>query len=225
MVSAAVVEDRRILGEAGLNIRQGHMEHLLPVVDQVLSGLGMALQDIDVFAVSVGPGSFTSLRVGIATAKAFAHTLRKPLIGVPTLDALAEGLHGTPGLICPVLTARAQEVYASFYVSVPGAPVWAPEGMKRLSGYLAVDPRRIADCLQNDLRARVTFTGEGALAWWDVLREALGDRAALAEPAQLWPRAALVATVGQNALEQRQGDTRLPAIRALYVKPPAIRCK
>jgi tRNA threonylcarbamoyladenosine biosynthesis protein TsaB len=225
MVSAAVVEDRRILGEAGLNIRQGHMEHLLPVVDQVLSGLGMALQDIDVFAVSVGPGSFTSLRVGIATAKAFAHTLRKPLIGVPTLDALAEGLHGTPGLICPVLTARAQEVYASFYVSVPGAPVWAPEGMKRLSGYLAVDPRRIADRLQNDLRARVTFTGEGALAWWDVLREALGDRAALAEPAQLWPRAALVATVGQNALEQRQGDTRLPAIRALYVKPPAIRCK
>jgi tRNA threonylcarbamoyladenosine biosynthesis protein TsaB len=225
MVSAAVVEDRRILGEAGLNIRQGHMEHLLPVVDQVLSGLGMALQDIDVFAVSVGPGSFTSLRVGIATAKAFAHTLRKPLIGVPTLDALAEGLHGTPGLICPVLTARAQEVYASFSVSVPGAPVWAPEGMKRLSGYLAVDPRRLAGCLQNDLRARVTFTGEGALAWWDVLREALGDRAALAEPAQLWPRAALVATVGQNALEQRQGDTRLPAIRALYVKPPAIRCK
>ncbi len=225
MVSAAVVEDRRILGEAGLNIRQGHMEHLLPVVDQMLSGLGMALQDIDAFAVSVGPGSFTSLRVGIATAKAFAHTLRKPLTGVPTLDALAEGLQGTPGLICPVLTARAQEVYASFYVSVPGTPVRAPEGMKRLSGYLAVDPRRLADCLQNGLRARVTFTGEGALAWWDMLREVLGDRAALAEPAQLWPRAALVATVGQNALEQRQGDTRQPAIRALYVKPPAIRRK
>jgi tRNA threonylcarbamoyladenosine biosynthesis protein TsaB len=178
----------------------------------------MALRDIDAFAVSIGPGSFTSLRIGIATAKAFAHALRKPLTGVPTLDALAEGLHGTPGLICPVLTARAQEVYASFYVS-------ASEGMKRLSGYLAVDPRRLAGCLQNDLRARVTFTGEGALAWWDVLREALGDRAVLAEPAQLWPRAALVAAVGQNALEQWQGGTRLPAIRALYVKPPAIRSK
>jgi tRNA A37 threonylcarbamoyladenosine modification protein TsaB len=256
------------------------MEHLLPVVDQVLSGLGMALRDIDALAVSVGPGSFTSLRVGIATAKAFAHTLRKPLIGVPTLDALAEGLYGTSGLICTVLTARAQEVYASFYVSVPGAPVrapscgrgsartaalalteaniegavprpgelpgpagafrerrggdgadpvappgWAPERMKRLSGYLAVDPRCLVDRLQNDLGARVTFTGEGALAWWDVLREALGDRAALAEPAQLWPRAALVAALGQNALEQRQGDIRLPAIRALYVKPPAIRRK
>ncbi len=95
------------------------MEHLLPVVDQVLSGLGITLQEIDAFAVAVGPGSFTSLRVGLATAKAFAHALRKPLIGVPTLDALAQGLHGTPGLICPVLTARAQEVYASFYVSEP----------------------------------------------------------------------------------------------------------
>ena len=97
--------------------------------------------------------------------------------------------------------------------------------MKRLSGYLAVDPRRLADRLQNDLRAGVTFTGEGALACWDVLREALGDRAVLAEPAQLWPRASLVAAVGLGALEQRQGDTRLPAIRALYVKPPAIRRK
>jgi tRNA threonylcarbamoyladenosine biosynthesis protein TsaB len=222
------------------------MERLLPVVDQVLSGLGMTLQDIDAFAVSVGPGSFTSLRVGMATAKALAHTLRKPLTGVPTLDALALGLHGTPGLICPVLTARAQEVYASFYVSappyaasavaaVPGPSPQAGAGyppggarqerMKRLSGYLAVDPRRLADRLQNDLRAGVTFTGEGALAWWDVLREALGDRAVLAEPDQLWPRAALVAAVGLGALEQRQGDTRLPAIRALYVKPPAIRRK
>jgi tRNA threonylcarbamoyladenosine biosynthesis protein TsaB len=266
VVSAAVVEDRLILGEAGLNIRQGHMERLLPVIDQVLSGLSLALQDIDAFAVAVGPGSFTSLRVGIATAKAFAHTLGKPLVGVPTLDALAEGLYGTSGLICPVLTARAQEVYASFYVSVPApgrvpdcvpgsvssseAPVLnranlqeaaplpqvmsglastlrerAPERMRRLSGYLAVDPRRLVESLKNDLNARVTFTGEGALAWWDDLREGLGDRAVLAEPAQLWPRGALIAAMGQSALEQRPGNTRPAAIRALYVKPPAIRRK
>ena len=72
------------------------MERLLPVVDQVLSGLGMTVQDIDAFAVSVGPGSFTSLRVGIATAKALAHTLRKPLAGVPTLDALAQACMERP---------------------------------------------------------------------------------------------------------------------------------
>jgi tRNA threonylcarbamoyladenosine biosynthesis protein TsaB len=216
MVSAAVMEDRRILGEAGFNTRQGHMERLLPVIDQILSGLGITLQDIDAFAVAVGPGSFTSLRVGLATAKAFAHATRKPLTGVPTLDVLAQGLHGTPGLICPVLTARAQEVYASFYVS-------EGQGMKRLSGYLALDPQRLADRLQNELRAGITFTGEGALAWWDVLQDALGDRAVLAEPAQLWPRAALVASLGLNDLERRQGEAGPSAVQALYVKLPAIR--
>ncbi len=238
MVSAAVVEDRYILGESSFTTRQGHMERLLPVVDQVLSGLGITLREIDALAVAVGPGSFTSLRVGMATAKALAHALRKPLTGVPTLDALALGLHGTPGLICPVLTARAQEVYASFYVSeqagaapmpVNGYPVSGqPLGgarMKRLSGYLAVDPRRLVDRLQHELRAGITFVGEGALAWWDLLQDALGDRAVLAAPAQLWPRAALVAALGLNTLEQWQEGARLPAVRALYVKPPAIRTK
>ena len=203
------------------------MEHLLPVVDQVLSGLGITLQEIDAFAVAVGPGSFTSLRVGLATAKAFAHALRKPLTGVPTLDALAQGLHGTPGLICPVLTARAQEVYASFYVSEPagaGFPLGRAR-MKRLSGYLALDPRHLAERLRHELRAGITFTGEGALAWWDLLQDALGERAVLAEPAQLWPRAALVADIGLNTLEQWQKGARLPAVRALYVKPPAIKRK
>jgi tRNA threonylcarbamoyladenosine biosynthesis protein TsaB len=171
---------------------------------------------MDAFAVAVGPGSFTSLRVGLATAKAFAHAIRKPLTGVPTLDVLAQGLNGTPGLICPVLTARAQEVYASFYVS-------DGRGMKRVSGYLALDPQRLADRLQNELRAGITFTGEGALAWWDVLRDALGDRAVLAEPAQLWPRAALVASLGLRDLERWQGETGPSAVQALYVKPPAIR--
>ena len=210
------MEDRRILGEAGFNTRQGHMERLLPVIDQILSGLGITLQDMDAFAVAVGPGSFTSLRVGLATAKAFAHANRKPLIGVPTLDALAQGLHGTPGLICPVLTARAHEVYASFYVS-------DGRGTKRVSGYLALDPQRLAERLHTELRAGITFTGEGALAWWDVLRDALGDRAVLAEPAQLWPRAALVASLGLRDLERRQGETGPFAVQALYVKPPAIR--
>lgn len=215
MVSAAIVEDRRILGEASFFTRQGHMERLLPVIDNILKGLGITIQDVDAFAVAVGPGSFTSLRVGLATVKALAHALGKPLAGVPTLDALAQGLHGTPGLICPVLTSRAQEVYASFYVSA--GPV-----MKRLSGYLAIDPNRLANSLQDKLSAGITFTGEGALTWWETIRDTLGDRAILAEPAQLWPRAALIASMGMTTLKGRE-DTRMSAVHALYVKPPAIR--
>lgn len=201
------------------------MEHLLPVVDQVLSALRVTLQDVDAFAVAVGPGSFTSLRVGMATAKAFAHSLGKPLAGAPTLDVLAQGLQGAPGLICPVLPARAREVYAAFYVSAPAVPGGRTpgQGIKRLSGYLALDPQQLAARLQDELRAKITFTGEGALAWWDMLQDALGERAVLAEPAQLWPRAALVAFMGMAALERRHDTSELPDVRPLYVKPPAIR--
>jgi tRNA threonylcarbamoyladenosine biosynthesis protein TsaB len=201
------------------------MENLLPVVDKLLSAVGAALQDIDALAVAAGPGSFTSLRVGMATAKALAHSLGKPLTGVPTLDALAQGLQGTPGLICPVLPARAQEVYAAFYVSAPAGSGDQPwQAMKRISGYLALGPQQLAGRLQDELRARITFTGEGALAWWDMLQDVLGERAVLAEPAQLWPRAVLVAVMGMAALERRQHDgARLPPVRPLYVKPPAIR--
>lgn len=192
------------------------MQHLLPVIDRILKDLGMTVKEVDALAVAVGPGSFTSLRVGLATAKALAHVLGKPLTGIPTLDALAQGLHGTSGLVCPVLTARAQEVYASFYVS-------SGTRMKRLSGYLALDPRQLVDRLQGELRAGITFTGEGAVAWWSLIREALGARAVLAEPAQIWPRAALIAFMGMTALQERRDDARQPAVRALYVKPPAIR--
>ncbi len=192
------------------------MEHLLPVIDRILKDLGITVKEVDALAVAVGPGSFTSLRVGLATAKALAHVLGKPLTGIPTLDALAQGLHGTSGLVCTVLPARAQEVYASFYTS-------SGTGMKRLSGYLALDPRQLVDRLRGELQAGITFTGEGAVTWWSLIREALGDRAILAEPAQIWPRAALIAFMGMAALQERRDDARQPAVRALYVKPPAIR--
>lgn len=217
VISVAVGEDQQILGEASFNTKQAHMEHLLPMIDYVLKGCGMAIGDIDAFAVSVGPGSFTSLRVGLATGKAFAHALGKPLAGVPTLDVLAWGLRGVFGLICTVLEARRDEVYACFYISTD-------DGMRRLSSYMAINPLKLAVRLQGNLSSRVTFTGEGAQAYWDIFREKLGERAVLAEPAQLWPRAAIVAKLGYRDL-LANGEKRPGAVSALYVKSPAIRQK
>jgi tRNA threonylcarbamoyladenosine biosynthesis protein TsaB len=106
MISVAVAEDSKVLGEYSLMAKQGHMKNLLPLIDQLLTGLEIRVGDLDGFAASVGPGSFTSLRVGLTTCKALAHTVKKPIVDVPTLDVLAWGLQGIPGLICPVLTAR-----------------------------------------------------------------------------------------------------------------------
>lgn len=215
VISVAVAGDGQVLGEYSLTAKQGHMKHLLPIIDQLLAGLGIVVDALDGFAVSVGPGSFTSLRVGLATCKALAHTINKPVADVPTLDVLAWGLQGMPGLICPVLNARRNEVYTAFYVSSHG-------GIKRLSSYLALNPIDMAQRLQDELRAKITFTGEGAKAYWTAFQECLEDKASLADPARMWPRAGQTAILGGEILSS-EGGKEPGAVQALYIKSPAIR--
>jgi tRNA threonylcarbamoyladenosine biosynthesis protein TsaB len=217
VVSVAVEEDETITGEVAVQTTQGHMETLLPLLDQLLSRLQLSVRDIDAFAVGAGPGSFTSLRIGMATAKALAHSLGKPLYGVPTLDLLALGLKGTPGLICPLLTARRDEIYACFYVSTP-------TGMKRLSNYLALPPEELGVRLQAELRAEITFVGEGAVSYRKYLQSVLGDRAFMADPVNNWPRAGMAARLGREQMQTGQPSDPA-AIHPIYVKQPAIRRK
>ncbi|MDN5365814.1 MAG: tRNA threonylcarbamoyladenosine biosynthesis protein TsaB, partial [Thermacetogenium sp.] len=106
------------------------------------------------------------------------------------------------GLICPVLCARRDEVYTAFYVS-SGA------GIKRLSGYLALRPLDLAQRLGKELVAGVTFAGDGALEYWEIFRQYLGE---------------LVAVMGLKVLKEKGGEDP-GAVRALYVKPPAVRCQ
>ncbi|KUK31451.1 MAG: Universal bacterial protein glycoprotease YeaZ [Thermoanaerobacterales bacterium 50_218] len=214
VVSVAVGDERKILGEVSLSAEQAHMERLLPLIDFLLNCLGLELKDLDGFAVAVGPGSFTSLRIGLATGKAFAHASGKPLVGVPTLDVLAAALQGCEGIICPVLRARRQEVYTAFYVSTPS-------GVKRLSSYLALDPEEMVARLEANLEAGITFIGEGASHYWDLFREKLGEKAHLADPALMWPRAGLVVSLGLQLLPLAPDDPG--KVEALYVRPPAIR--
>jgi tRNA threonylcarbamoyladenosine biosynthesis protein TsaB len=215
VVSVAVAEDEKVRGEYALTTKQGHMKHLLPLIDSLLTSLDFTLQDIDGYAVAIGPGSFTSLRVGLATCKALAHATGKQVAGVPTLDVLARGLKGRPGLICPVLCARRDEVYTAFYVS-------SSQGVQCLSSYLAVSPMDLAQRLSRELLANVTFVGDGAQKYWDLLSENLGEQAILADLTLMWPRAGLVTLMGLEAFEKKEGNSP-EAVQALYVKPPAIR--
>ncbi|MFY9139957.1 MAG: tRNA (adenosine(37)-N6)-threonylcarbamoyltransferase complex dimerization subunit type 1 TsaB [Thermacetogeniaceae bacterium] len=217
VISVAVAEDGQLLGEFSLTTKQGHMEHLLPLIDQLLTSLKLSVRDLDGYAASVGPGSFTSLRVGLATCKALAHAGKKFVAEVSTLDVLAWGLQGTEGLICPLIPARRDEVYTAIYVSSAG-------GIKRLSSYLALNPKDLIERLRGRLQAKITFTGEGAQLYQDLLQQNLKDHAVFADPARIWPRAGFTAIIGSKILTEK-GGKKPGAVQALYVKPPAIRCR
>ena len=115
VASVAVWEDHKIIGEFSTNFKKTHSQTLLPMLDKVVQMLELKLEEIDAIAVSKGPGSFTGLRIGSATAKGLGLALDKPLIGVPTVDALAYNLYGTKRLICPMMDARRAQVYTGLY--------------------------------------------------------------------------------------------------------------
>ena len=117
VASVALCDGERLLAEYTLNNGNTHSETLLPMVECLFRHLGVTARDIDLFAVSSGPGSFTGVRIGAATLKGLAFASEKPCVGVSTLEALAENLVSLPALICPVMNARRSQVYTALFRS------------------------------------------------------------------------------------------------------------
>lgn len=115
VASVALCEDEKLLGEYTIQNGNTHSETLLPMVESLLKAFELTPRDIDLFAVSEGPGSFTGVRIGVATLKGLAFGSQTPCIGVSTLEALAQNLIDTDGLICPVMNARRKQVYTALF--------------------------------------------------------------------------------------------------------------
>lgn len=115
VASVAVVTDDILTAEYTVNFKKTHSQTLLPMLDEIGKMLELDLETVDAIAVSGGPGSFTGLRIGSATAKGLGLALNKPLVHVPTLDAMAYNLYGTSALICPIMDARRSQVYTGLY--------------------------------------------------------------------------------------------------------------
>ncbi|MCR4908989.1 MAG: tRNA (adenosine(37)-N6)-threonylcarbamoyltransferase complex dimerization subunit type 1 TsaB [Lachnospiraceae bacterium] len=115
VASAAVTEDEKLLAEYTVNYKKTHSQTLMPMVDEIVRMTELDLSTIDAVAVAGGPGSFTGLRIGSAAAKGLAQALNKPVIGVPTTEAMALELWGYSGLIIPVMDARRRQVYTGIY--------------------------------------------------------------------------------------------------------------
>ena len=164
VASAAVVENEVTLAEYTVNYKKTHSQTLLPMIDEMMRLLDMEPSAVDAIAVSGGPGSFTGLRIGSATAKGLGLALKKPLIHVPTLDAMAYGLFGASGLICPMMDARRQQVYTGIY-----------RFEERFEIVMEQSALAVADLAErlNALGERVIFLGDGVPVYEKQLAETL----------------------------------------------------
>jgi len=206
---AALLDGDRLLGEITLNIAITHSERLLAAVDRLLGDCGMAPADLEGLAVSVGPGSFTGLRVGLATVKGLAMALDLPVAPVPTLDALAARLPFADAPVCPILDARKGEVYLSLYR-------WRNDRMCRERDYEALPPERAAA----GLLPPVILLGDGI----DACRPWLSAEVRIAPVAQRMPSAATVGELGHAALAAG-GGVEAESVAPLYLRPSEAELK
>ena len=187
VASAAVVENEVTLAEYTVNYKKTHSQTLLPMIDEMMRLLDMEPSAVDAIAVSGGPGSFTGLRIGSATAKGLGLALKKPLIHVPTLDAMADGLFGASGLICPMMDARRQQVYTGIY-----------RFEERFEIVMEQSALAVADLAErlNALGERVIFLGDGVPVYEKQLAETLTVPYCFAPAHVNRQRAASVAALG-----------------------------
>lgn len=115
VATAAVVEDEQMIAEYTVNFKKTHSQTLVPMLAEIKNMIALDLSSIDAIAVAKGPGSFTGLRIGSATAKGLGLALDKPIISVPTVDALSYNAWGTNMLVCPIMDARRNQVYTGIY--------------------------------------------------------------------------------------------------------------
>lgn len=194
----AVADGERLLGEVMLNTKNTHSEKLMPLIKQLLGELKMTMQDVDVVAAMQGPGSFTGLRIGMATAKGLVQGAGKKLIAVPTLDCLAYNLVHYPGVICPVMNAQKKQVYTALYRS-------DENGMTRLSDYQAIPAEQLTQELAQ-LGEDIWFVGDGAAVFADVFERDLGKCCHLADGHQILPRAGTLAMLAAKRAQAGQFD-------------------
>lgn len=187
VASVAIVEDGVTLAEYTANFKMTHSQTLLPMIDSMVSLFGIDLSTIDAIAVSGGPGSFTGLRIGSATAKGLGLALDKPLIHVPTLDGTAYNLYGAKGLICPIMDARRNQVYTGIYRFEQEFEVVMEQD--------AMDMGELIEKL-NGMGERVIFLGDGVPVHEKKIRELMTVPFDLAPAHVNRQRAASVAALG-----------------------------
>lgn len=188
--SCAVVENGRVLGELNTSHAKTHSQQLVPMIQSLLELLDLRTSQFDLFAASIGPGSFTGLRIGIVTVKGMAYALNKPVCGVSTLDALAYSVNDFNGVVCPMMDARNDQVYAAVYRKSNGE-------FQRISDYHAVHITELAGMLA-DYREEVLILGDAAPLHYQIVKDTASHPVYQADKALFLPRAACSALLAEK---------------------------
>lgn len=218
---AIVDELSGVVVEVRLNVKSTHSERLMTTIDYALQQSGYTIYDVDFFAVTTGPGSFTGLRIGLSTVKGLSYATGKPIVSVPTLEALARNFPFCRYPVCTMLDARKKEIYAALFE-------WRDDGFIRLINEMSVRVDRLLekinetlnthsdrkDALSNPLLlpfrkvevggfsdGKIVFTGDGAILYREEIVSHMGEKALFASPEKMAPSPANVACIGiQKAL-------------------------
>lgn len=208
--SVAICDQDRLLCEINVGKVETHSRHLMSMIQRALDWSGASFDQIDGFAVTRGPGSFTGLRIGISAVKGFCLGLNRPLVGLSSLDVLAAQSDREDCLICAMIDGRRQEVYTSRYRKKNGR-------IQKVMADQAMDPKSaMADICEPCL-----FVGNGSLLYRDVILDGIGDMALWPMPHQHVIRASTVAWMSLDRFESRNTDD--PASFApIYIRRPDI---
>lgn len=209
VASIAIADGERLISEYTLNDKKTHSVRLMPMMDTLLKNAEIDISEVDVFAASIGPGSFTGLRIGISMVKGLADAANKPVVAVPTLDALANNLLFSEHLVCPIIDARNSQVYTALFETVAGEP-------HRLCDYRAME----LDELFAEIKSRgqkVVFLGDGVISYRHIIEEKLNDIALFAPQCSLFQRASNISSLAYKIIESG-GATQSSELVPFYIR-------
>ena len=209
--TVAVVEDTQTIAEYTVNFKKTHSQTLLPMIDTMGKMIELDLKSIDAIAVAGGPGSFTGLRIGSATAKGLGLALEKPLIHVPTVDGLAYNLYGCQDIICPIMDARRKQVYTGMYTFARREQEGSKETELVLDVLEAQNASPIEELIERlNIHGRpVVFLGDGVPVYQDVIREKMRVPFSFAPASANRQRAAVVGALGIQYYKEGRFETAM----------------
>ena len=200
VASVAVVEDDILTGEYNVQYKKNHSQTLLPMLDELTKMVELDLKSVDAIALAKGPGSFTGLRIGSATAKGLGLAMQVPLVEIPTLDGMACNLYGTDKLVCPIMDARRNQVYTGIYQFVKQGDSPVSYKLNSLAAQCAVSIDDVAGKC-NEFGKEVIFLGDGVPVYANRLSEVLQVPYSFAPAHMNRQRAASFATLAFDYLK------------------------